>query len=44
MEGGASKPDPHGAGEMAQGLKALTALPEDLGSSPRTHMVSPKHL
>ena len=29
-----------GAGEMAQWLKALTVLPEDLGSMTRIHMVS----
>jgi hypothetical protein len=29
-----------GAGEMAQGLKALTALPEVLSSIPSNHMVA----
>jgi hypothetical protein len=29
-----------GAGEMAQQLRALTALPEDLGSIPSTHMAA----
>jgi hypothetical protein len=29
-----------GAGEMAQRLKALAALPEDPGSIPSTHMVA----
>ena len=29
-----------GAGEMAQRLRALTALPEDLGSILRTHMAA----
>jgi hypothetical protein len=29
-----------GAGEMAQQLKALAALPEDLGSIPSTHMTT----
>ena len=29
-----------GAGEMAQWLGALTALPEDLGSIPSTHMAA----
>jgi hypothetical protein len=33
-----------GAGEMAQWLRALTALPKDLGSIPRTHMVAHSHL
>jgi hypothetical protein len=27
-----------GAGEMVQWLRALTALPEDLGSIPSTHI------
>ena len=29
-----------GAGEMAQRLRALTALPEDPGSIPSTHMAA----
>ena len=29
-----------GAGEMAQRLRALTALPGDLGSVPSTHMAA----
>jgi hypothetical protein len=29
-----------GAEEMAQQLRALAALPEDLGSIPSTHMVA----
>jgi hypothetical protein len=29
-----------GAGEMAQWLRALAALPEDLGWIPSTHMVA----
>jgi hypothetical protein len=33
-----------GAGEMAQGLKALTALPEVLSSIPSNHMVAYSHL
>jgi hypothetical protein len=33
-----------GAGEMAQQLKALTALPEVLSSIPSTHMVAHNHL
>jgi hypothetical protein len=32
------------AGEMAQGLRALTALPEVLSSVPRNHMVAHNHL
>jgi hypothetical protein len=30
-------------GEMAQRLRALTALPEDPDSSPNTHMVAQNH-
>jgi len=33
-----------GAGEMAQWLKALTALPEVLSSIPSNHMVAHNHL
>jgi hypothetical protein len=33
-----------GAGEMAQLLRALTALPEVPSSVPRNHMVANKHL
>jgi hypothetical protein len=33
-----------GAGEMAQKLKALTALPEVLNSIPNNHMVADNHL
>jgi hypothetical protein len=33
-----------GAGEMAQLLRAMTVLPEDLSSIPRKHMVSHNHL
>jgi hypothetical protein len=33
-----------GAGEMAQRLEALTALPEFLGSIPSNHMVAHNHL
>jgi hypothetical protein len=33
-----------GAGEMAQRLRALTALPEVLSSIPRNHMVAHNHL
>jgi len=33
-----------GAGEMAQWLRALTALPEDLSSNPSNHMVAHNHL
>jgi len=32
------------AGEMAQWLRALTALPKVLSSIPINHMVAPKHL
>jgi hypothetical protein len=32
------------AGEMAQRLKALTALPENQGSIPSNHMVAHSHL
>jgi hypothetical protein len=33
-----------GAGEMAQWLRALTALPEVLSSIPSNHMVAHNHL
>jgi len=33
-----------GAGEMAQRLRALTALPEALSSNPSNHMVVYNHL
>jgi hypothetical protein len=33
-----------GAGEMAQRLRALTALPEVLSSVPSNHMVAHNHL
>ena len=33
-----------GAGEMAQWLRALTALPEVLSSVPSNHMVAHNHL
>jgi hypothetical protein len=33
-----------GAGEMAQRLRALTALPEVLSSIPSHHMVAHNHL
>jgi hypothetical protein len=33
-----------GAGEMAQWLKTLTALPEVLSSNPSNHMVAHNHL
>jgi hypothetical protein len=33
-----------GAGEMAQWLRALTALPEVLSSNPCNHMVAHNHL
>ena len=35
---------PWGAGEMAQWLRALTALPEVLSSIPSNHMVAHNHL
>jgi hypothetical protein len=34
----------YGAGEMAQRLRALTALPEVLSSNPSNHMVAYNHL
>jgi hypothetical protein len=33
-----------GAGEMAQGVRALTALPKVLSSNPSNHMVAHNHL
>jgi hypothetical protein len=33
-----------GAGEMAQRLRALTALPEVMSSNPSNHMVAHSHL
>jgi hypothetical protein len=33
-----------GAGDMAQSLRALTALPEVLSSNPSNHMVAHNHL
>jgi|UPI0000F4C66C hypothetical protein len=33
-----------GAGEMAQWLRALTALPKVLSSNPKNHMVAHNHL
>jgi hypothetical protein len=33
-----------GAGEMAQRLRALAALPEVLSSSPSSHLVAQNHL
>jgi hypothetical protein len=33
-----------GAGEVAQWLRALSALPEDLNSIPSTHMAAYKYL
>jgi hypothetical protein len=39
-----SKRDEIGAGDMAQQLRALTALPEVLSSIPRNHMVAHNHL
>jgi hypothetical protein len=33
-----------GAGEVAQWLRALAALPEDLGSSPIIYMIANNHL
>jgi hypothetical protein len=34
--------DSYGTGEMVQWLRALTALPEVLGTIPSTHMVTHK--
>lgn len=34
----------HWAGEMAQGLRTLTAFPEVLSSTPSNHMVAHNHL
>jgi hypothetical protein len=34
----------HEAGEMAQTVRALTALPKVLSSNPRNHMVANNHL
>jgi len=39
-----AKPRNAGAGEMAQWLRALTALPEVLSSNPSNHMVAHNHL
>ena len=39
-----SKDLPCGAGEVAQWLRALTALPEVLSSIPSNHMVAHNHL
>jgi hypothetical protein len=33
-----------GDGEIAQGLRALAALPEDQGSIPNNHMAAHNHL
>jgi hypothetical protein len=38
------KSELNGVGEMAQQLRALTVLPENLGSIPSTHMAVPHHL
>ena len=38
------KTSTHRAGEMAQQLRALTALPEVLSSIPSHHMVAHNHL
>jgi hypothetical protein len=35
---------PSGAGEMAQRVRALTALPEVLSSNPKNHMVAHNYL
>jgi hypothetical protein len=37
-------PDLKGAGETAEWLNKLTALPEDTGSMPSTHIVADKYL
>ena len=39
-----SRIDKWGAEEMAQWLRVLTALPEDLSSIPSIHMVAHNHL
>jgi hypothetical protein len=39
-----AKENKNRAGEMAQGLRALTVLPEDLSSNPSNHMVAHNHL
>jgi hypothetical protein len=44
MSFGAVKSGREGAGEMAQQLRALTALPEVLSSNPSNHMVAHNHL
>jgi hypothetical protein len=38
------KRDRQGTGEMAQRLRALTALPKVLSSIPSNHMVAHNHL
>jgi hypothetical protein len=38
------KNNSYGAGEMAQQLRALAALPEVSSSIPSNHMVAPNHL
>jgi hypothetical protein len=38
------KKEEKGAGEIAQWLRALTALPEVLSSIPSNHMVAHNHL
>jgi hypothetical protein len=38
------KKEAHRAGEMAQWLKAPTALPKVLSSNPSNHMVAHNHL
>ena len=40
----ASKNKANGSGDMAQWLRALTALPEVLSSTPSKHMVAHNHL
>jgi hypothetical protein len=40
----ASLKDKPGAGEMAQQIKALTALPKVLSSNPSNHMVVHNHM
>jgi hypothetical protein len=44
MENFIHKKNELGAGEMAQGLRALTVLPEVLSSIPSNHMVAHNHL
>jgi len=44
QESPTNKSEGLGAGEMAQWLRALTALPEVLSSNPSNHMMAHNHL